>query len=135
MTRVAFLALVLAACGSDSTSKKPDAAAQKDAAKLADAAIDAPQHVFAITCPPAPAATIMTNDGAFAYMPNSVTIAQNGIVLFIMSNIHDVVPDATNSDPGLSVGFAESKCLQFTTTGTFGFHCGPHGFTGSVTVN
>jgi plastocyanin len=39
------------------------------------------------------------------------------------------------SDTGLNVGFGETKCLKFTKQGAFGFHCQPHSFTGTVTVN
>ena len=44
-------------------------------------------------------------------------------------------PNTTMSDPGLNVGFGATKCLRFTAPGTFGFHCTPHGFAGTVTVN
>jgi plastocyanin len=40
----------------------------------------------------------------------------------------------TTSDSGLHVNFNETKCLKFTKQGTFGFHCGPHGFLGTITV-
>jgi plastocyanin len=140
---LALALVVLAACGSDAGKKTDAAMPPKDAPRIdaardarpVDAGVDAPQHVFEIVCPPAPAATITTNDGVDAYMPSAVTISQNGIVLFTTSNFHNVVPNPMNSDPGLNVGFAQSKCLQFTTTGTFGFHCSVHGFTGTVTVN
>jgi plastocyanin len=40
----------------------------------------------------------------------------------------------TTTDPGLVVNFSETKCLKFTAAGTYGFYCGPHGFSGTVTV-
>jgi plastocyanin len=45
-----------------------------------------------------------------------------------------VTPDDTMSDPGLRVNYGETKCLMFTLKGTFGFHCVPHLFTGTVVV-
>ncbi|MGE5186847.1 MAG: hypothetical protein ACM31C_32560 [Acidobacteriota bacterium] len=122
MTRLLCLSLVLAACGGSSSSKS-------------DAPMQASQTVNQVTCPATPDATVTTTDATFAYSPNAVTINQNGIVKFTMSSIHDVVPNSTGSDPGLMVGFNTTACLQFTAKGTFGFHCMPHGFTGTVTVN
>ncbi len=121
MTRLVCFSLVLAACGSSSSSK--------------DAPMQASQTVNQVTCPATPAGTVTTTDATFAFNPNAVTISQNGIVKFTMSSIHDVVPNTTGSDPGLNVGFNTTACLQFTAKGTFGFHCGPHGFTGTITVN
>jgi plastocyanin len=100
--------------------------------------MDAPgPSVVAVSCTGgiAPVATIMTADGTFAYSPNAVTIMQGQVVEFMMSGTHNVVPNTSSSDPGLMVDFGATKCLQFTKTGTFGFHCMPHGFMGTVTVN
>ncbi len=122
MKSLVCLSMVLAACGSDSTKKT-------------DAPMQASQTVNQVNCPATPDATVTTTDATFSYSPNAVTINQNGIVKFTMSAIHDVVPNSTGSDPGLNVGFNTTACLQFTAKGTFGFHCGPHGFTGTITVN
>jgi plastocyanin len=119
----------------DSPDAVPDALVDAVPDALGDAAPDAMALVLTVTCPGTPDATVTTSDAVMAYSPPSVSIPQNGIVEFQTSSLHDVVPDATGSDPGLAVGFNQTKCLQFTATGTFGFHCGPHGFTGSVTVN
>jgi plastocyanin len=80
-----------------------------------------------------PAATVTTSDGSFMFSPESTIITQGQVVQFSNSSIHDVVPD-NGSDPGLRVDFGATKCLRFTQTGRFGFHCRPHGFMGSVTV-
>jgi plastocyanin len=122
MFRLAPVALaVCAACGSSDTQKKIDAPAQA-------------QTVQMVTCPGTPAATIMTDASTFAYQPNAVTITQGQVVKFVMASIHDVEPNTSGSDPGLRVGFGATTCLMFTQSGTFGFHCGPHQFTGTVTV-
>ncbi|HVK84306.1 MAG TPA: hypothetical protein VM513_09365 [Kofleriaceae bacterium] len=142
---------LLLACGDDGGGSSIDAkqidAKQIDAPSdapidggMVDAPIDGPpmidalQTVFTVTCPNTPDATIVTSGSN--YSPNAVTISQNGIVKFDMSGTnHDVVPLTTMAtDPGLQVGLGESECLQFTATGTFNFKCGPHSFTGSVTV-
>lgn len=92
--------------------------------------------VIAVTCPATPAATVMTMNGATTYMPPQTTIGVNDIVKFVMSTEHDVEPNPlTTTDPGIMVNFGETKCLQFTQAGTYGFYCGPHGFVGTITVN
>jgi len=70
-----------------------------------------------------------------AYMPPATTIVQGQVVKFVMASDHDVAPDTSSDDPGLSVGFGQTKCLRFTTPGTYKFKCTAHGFTGTVTVN
>lgn len=124
MTRFAVLALALAAC--DGGGSTPDA-------KMIDAATNT---VVESGCPATPAATIMTMDGTEAFMPMTATITLNGIVKFTTSLEHSVVPNPlANPDAGLRVGFNMTKCLKFTATGTFGFMCDPHAFTGTITVN
>jgi plastocyanin len=141
------LALAVLALGCNSNDKQIDAAVVHDSAHIVDSAhadarpIDAPAGdaamatVLDITCPSGTLPTIATVDGTTAYIPSSVTITQNGIVKFTMASSHNVAPNTTGSDPGLSVGLGVTKCLQFTATGTFGFHCVPHTFMGSVIVN
>jgi plastocyanin len=46
------------------------------------------------------------------------------------STSHDVNGD----DPGLTVGLGGHKCFSFDAAGTYGFHCNPHGFQGSIVV-
>ncbi|MCX5743818.1 MAG: plastocyanin/azurin family copper-binding protein [Proteobacteria bacterium] len=78
---------------------------------------------------------ITAANGTNAYTPNAQTIAVGGAVKFTMPGAHNVVPDPTGSDAGLKVDFTETKCLKFTAAGTYGFHCGPHAFKGTITVN
>lgn len=127
MTRLAMVAVVLAACGG-SDNKSVDAKA-----------IDTPsvQTVQTVTCPATPAATVMTSGSM--YSPTTTTISQGQVVQFTMPSLHDVEPghhiaDNTIVDPGLRVNFSETKCLMFTQTGMYGFHCGPHQFDGTIVV-
>ena len=126
MKRLVMVALVLAACGgSDNTAID---------AKTIDSP---PPSVQMVTCPATPAATVMTS--GFAYSPMSTTISQGQVVKFVMPSEHNVVPghvpsDSAIADPGLTVNFSETKCFMFTQTGTYGFHCGPHSFDGTVVV-
>jgi plastocyanin len=127
--RVLLVPIALAACAG-SAPNTPDAAPP-------DSSIDAPPPtVIAVTCPATPDKTISAIDGDdTSYTPSSVTILLDQIVKFNMPSSHDVVPNTIGtSDPGLNVNFSETKCLMFTKTGTFGFHCGPHTFTGTVVV-
>ena len=129
MTRFVLCAVIVAACGGsdDKTSDAP--AVQQDAPAAT---------VQMVTCPATPDATVMTS--GFMFAPLSTTITQGQIVKFVMPSEHDVVPghhvaDGTLVDRGLSVGFSETKCLMFTQTGMYGFHCGPHLFDGTIVVN
>ncbi len=127
MIRFGMVAMVIAACGS-SSSKTPDAAVKHDAPAAS---------VQMVTCPATPAATVTTS--GFAYSPATTTIMQGQVVQFTMPSSHDVVPghmpsDSTISDSGVNVNFSETKCLMFTQTGMYGFHCMPHSFNGTVIV-
>lgn len=137
--------LALAACSSTSSTNpnpNPDASntpvdASTDGRPPIDAAPDAPPPpatVVAVTCPATPARSITATNNQDVYVPDSVTITVNQVVRFTMPSDHNVTPDTTMSDPGLAVNYSETKCLMFTRTGTFGFHCVPHGFTGTVIV-
>lgn len=129
--------IVLAACGGDDgdTTMHRDAATNPiDAAPMADAPVDAQQFVVTVTCPGNEAATITTTNGVNAYSPDAVTVDVNDVVKFVMASSHNVIPTGTQTDPGLRVGFGETKCLQFTTAGTFTFKCQPHPFSGTITV-
>jgi plastocyanin len=130
MTRLALAALVLAACGGDDggdNTPMADAAVQPDGSTA---------KVVTVQCPASPAATVTTSNLADAYHPMATTISVNGIVKFEMSSSHNVAPNpiAANTDDGLSVGFGQTRCLQFKEAGTYGFMCTPHGFVGTVTV-
>lgn len=143
MNKLLLLSLFAAACGggddSSDTTKTVDAAKTVDGAKTVDASgtpdAAATATVTAVDCSTVtPAGTVTT--AGFAFSPAATTVAQNGVVKFTMPSEHNVVPDSsTNTDPGLTVDFNETKCLKFTAKGTFGFKCLPHGFKGSVTVN
>jgi plastocyanin len=151
------LLAALAACSSSTSNTDPNPTPDAPGSTPSDAApprsdasppIDAPQTdapqtdasippptVVAVTCPATPAGAITALDSNnTAYIPSSVTITVGQIVKFTMPSSHDVEPNPTMSDPGLSVGFGQTKCLMFNHTGTFGFHCGPHQFTGTVVV-
>jgi len=145
---VLTLPLTLAACSSTPNkdpNPTPDApnppidAPRTDGAPPPpiDAAVDAPPPaatVVAVTCPATPARTITASNSQDIYVPSSVTITVSQVVKFTMPSDHNVTPDNTMSDPVLSVNYSETKCLMFTRAGTFGFHCVPHGFTGTVIV-
>jgi plastocyanin len=137
--------LALAACSTSSSTgpnPNPDASntpvdARGDGTLPVDAAPDAPPApaaVVAVPCPATPAGSITATNNRDAYVPDSVTITVNQVVKFTMPSDHNVTPDSTMSDPGLRVDYSETKCLMFTRTGTFGFHCVPHLFTGTVIV-
>jgi plastocyanin len=127
-----FALVLLGACGSDPANTTIDAAK----------AIDAPAaSVVAVTCPATPAAEVTTAEANFSYSPAATTIMQGQIVRFTMSASHNVVPgrvdamsSTTKTDSGMNVGFNATKCLMFTQTGAYGYHCGPHMFNGTVTV-
>ncbi len=112
----------LAACGGGSTTTKPDAA-------------PIASNIDVVTCAGGEKGPIMTTGSSFAgvFTPNALTIAVNDTVQFIMPSEHDVVPD-TGGDPNLKVAFSETKCLKFKVAGDYKFHCGPHSFKGTVTV-
>ena len=116
--------LVLAACDTSRGSSQP-----------IDAAIDAPPvPVVALdTCPPIVAATI--TDSATAFIPKATTIPRREVVKFVITAEHFVIPNTlTTTDPALNIKRGETKCFRFDVTGTYGFLCGVHSFTGTVTV-
>lgn len=139
MRTLVLLVSVLAACGSDSNPsidapRAIDAPRPIDAPMIDAAPPDALTLVQTVDCAGVtPAQTIVTS--GLSYSPNAVTINVNDIVEFQMTASHDVQPNATGSDPGIHVPFSADQCKKFTAAGTYGFHCGPHQFTGSITVN
>lgn len=120
------LLITLAAC-SDSGSNSPDAAKPVDAI---------PATVIEEMCPATVPLTVDVPDGSLSYKftPATPQISIGGIVKFTTHLEHNVVPNLTMSDPGLVVDFNKTKCLRFTHSGTFSFHCGPHSFVGTITV-
>lgn len=144
--RNVLLVIAIAACGSDSSTKKMDAAVHNDSklvdAKPIDAGIDAPPDapsgIVRVTCPSGAHLTVTIDTTSitpkYVFTPNTQSINQNDIVEFVTTATHDVFPD-TGVDPGIHVPFSQDACRQFTAKGTFGFHCSIHQFTGSLTVN
>ena len=125
MKRFALVALVCAACGGDDGNMTP----------MIDAPVMNTNKVQTVTCPTAVDATVMTTSTVDAYMPATQTVPKNAVVKFTMASVHDVAPNTIGtSDPGLVVGFGQTKCLKFTETGTFGFFCSAHSFAGTITV-
>jgi plastocyanin len=129
MTRLAWAALLFAACGGDDGGGGGTVA---DAPNMPDAATN---KVVAVTCPATADATITISSGGTAYSPMTTTVPVNAVVEFMMTATHDAKPNPqTTSDPGLSVGFGETKCLKFTAAGSYGFFCTAHSFAGTVVV-
>lgn len=104
-----------------------------DAASMTDAA--AGPSVRTVTCPPGDMPTVTTSDSVLAYTPATTTISAHGIVKFVMSSAHDVMPNPIKTtDPGLVVDFGRTTCLEFDRTGTYSFLCSAHFFVGTVVV-
>ncbi len=100
-----------------------------------DAAPDAPPiPVVALSsCPATVDATIM--DSATAFIPKTSTVPVGGVAKFVITAEHFVIPNTlTTTDPALAVSRGETKCFRFNVAGTFGFLCGVHSFTGTITV-
>lgn len=151
MRRTFAFALILSsivACGGDDTSPSidapsggPDAADGDAMARDASEAFDGPgpdaaaSSVVEVPCAGAMIASEVTAPG-FSFTITQATIARGAVVRFMMPGVHSVVSGNTAGvDDGLfSVAFNQTKCLQFTAAGTFGFWCNPHQFTGSITV-
>jgi plastocyanin len=100
-----------------------------------DAAPDVPPTpVVALSdCPATVAATIM--DSPTMFIPKATTIGVRQDVKFVITAEHFVLPNTlTTTDPALMVSRGETKCFRFNVPGTYGFLCGVHGFTGTITV-
>lgn len=100
-----------------------------------DAMPDAPPvPVTALSsCPATVAATIM--DSPTAFIPNAVTISPGDVVKFEITAEHFVLPNTlVPTDDVLRVARGETRCFRFDAPGTYGFLCGVHSFTGTVTV-
>jgi plastocyanin len=100
-----------------------------------DAAVDAPPPpVVALdSCPAVVAATVM--DSPTMFIPKSTTIPAREVVKFVITAEHLVLPNSlVTTDPALTVRRGETKCFRFNTPGTYGFLCGVHSFTGTITV-
>lgn len=121
MVRPLILLLAVTACGGDDGTPSSDAAVNLPAVQKA-------------TCPSAPSMISATGPGDF--VPVATALQVGGIVKFVVSYSHDVVPDTSvNTDPLIDVGPFEGTCLQFNQVGTFGFKCTVDNHTGTITVN
>ena len=121
--RISFVFVsLLAACGGDDGGNNP----MPDAPPMASI-------VRVDPCPGTTDATVITTT-ANMYMPMATTITQGQVVKFTMNAAHDVAPNGASST-GLAVPLGGERCYRFTSAGSFGFKCTPHGFTGTITVN
>jgi plastocyanin len=122
--------LMLAACGGGDDGGNPPA----DSASGTDAKVS---NIEVVTPCVGESATVTADpsESASTYMPASTTISVGQIVKFEMPLAHNVAPNTSSEDPGLSVGFGATKCLKFTAAGTYKFKCTPHGFVGTIVVN
>ena len=122
--RILF-ALALAGCTTGSTPSTPAIDAQP---------ADAPPAVMLLAkCPDSVAGTIQ--DSPTMFIPKETTISVGQVVKFIITAEHFVIPNTlTTTDDALRIGYGQTKCFQFNTPGVFGFLCGVHSFTGTITV-
>lgn len=99
-----------------------------------DAMPDAVVPVITLaSCPAVVDATI--TDTPTAFVPKDTTVGRTGIVKFEITSEHFVLPNTlVATDPALNVGRGETKCFKMMVKGTYGFLCGVHGFTGTITV-
>lgn len=126
MKRFALVLITLAACGGDdgSPTTTPDATGSGSSNKVVE-----------VTCPATADAMVTVNAGGTAFVPMTQTVPVMAVVKFVMTPTHDTKPNTlTTTDPGITVGFGQTKCLKFTATGTFGFFCSAHSFAGTITV-
>ena len=69
------------------------------------------------------------------FIPNAVTVSVGQAVKFVITSEHFVIPNTlTTTDPALNVKRGETKCFRFDVPGKYGFLCGVHSFTGTITV-
>ena len=100
-----------------------------------DAAPDAPViPVVALpSCPSTVAGTVQ--DSPTMFIPKDTTIGRGQVVKFTITAEHFVLPNTlVHTDDALMVGRGRTVCFQFNVIGTYGFLCGAHGFTGTITV-
>lgn len=123
MNRAVLAALVLAAGCNTSGGASVDA--MPDAPTVPVIALS--------TCPATVAA--MVEDSPTAFIPKATTITKGQVVKFVITAEHLVIPNTlVNTDPLLRVSRGETKCFQFNVPATYGFLCGVHSFTGTITV-
>jgi plastocyanin len=99
-----------------------------------DAMPDAVVPVITLASCPA-VVDVSITDTPTAFVPKETTVGRTGIVKFVITSEHFVLPNTlTTTDPALSVSRGETKCFKMMVSGTYGFLCGVHGFTGTITV-
>jgi plastocyanin len=101
-----------------------------------DATPDSPPvPVVALSsCPAIVDATII--DTPTAFIPKVTETRVGVIVKFSITAEHFVMPNTlTTTDPALMVSRGQTQCFKFNVAGSYGFLCGVHGFTGTITVN
>ncbi len=121
MTRAWLAVVVVAACdtGDGTTAPKIDA--------------PPPAPVEVVDCPAIVAATVQ--DSPTMFIPKATTIPAKEVVKFVITAEHFVLPNTlVTTDQLLMVRRGETKCFKFNTPGTYGFLCGVHSFTGTITV-
>jgi plastocyanin len=85
------------------------------------------------SCPAFVATTIM--DSPTMFIPKDSTIGIGQVAKFVITAEHFVMPNTlTTTDPALMVKRGETKCFRFDVPGRYGFLCGVHSFTGTITV-
>lgn len=100
-----------------------------------DAAPDVPviPVVELSQCPPTVENEIV--DTPTMFIPKTLTIPVGGIVKFTITAEHFVIPNTlTTTDDALRIGRGQTKCFRFNVPGVYGFLCGVHSFTGTITV-
>lgn len=113
---VASLLIPLAACGGDDGgSTEVDASSST---------------VTRVNCGGATIAATVTAPG-FAFTPMSSTITTGQIVQFDMPSSHNAVSDTAGL---FRADFNAATCYRFDAVGSYGFHCEPHSFTGTIVV-
>jgi plastocyanin len=128
MKRLMML-LALAACGGD------DGGSMQTADAMGSGSGSGSNKVMSVTCPTTADAMVTVSAGGGSYSPMTQNVPVNAVVKFVMTPTHDAKPNTQGmTDPGLTVGFGETKCLKFTQAGTYGFFCSAHGFNGTITV-
>ena len=86
--------------------------------------------VTSVDCASAAPSVTVTTPG-FRFEPKASTIAVGEVVKFDPGDGHDVVSDVAGQ---FTVDLGGAACFRFDQVGTFGFHCRPHGFTGTIEV-
>ena len=121
--RRAVLLVCLIGCGGGGETTTIDAAPP-----------DAPVPVITLqSCPSVVDATVM--DSPTMFIPNQITLGRGGIVKFVITSEHFVMPNTlVSTDDALHVARGETKCFKFMVSGSYGFLCGVHGFTGTITI-